>query len=184
MSVRVLSWVWDHSGAKGNDLLVLLAIADNANDEGTAYPGVTLLARKTKLHSRTVQRSLRTLRTHGELKIEFNKGGSDDLPPDKRPNLYTIKGYVATRQIATPDPSGVTETSERGDSGGTRGVAALSPKPSLNRQEPGAVAGLSSVDDRSPCPSDGLLVEAEESISEARKRLAGKPRKTPRRKAS
>lgn len=63
MSVRAISWVWDHSQSCGNDRLVLLAIADCANDEGRqAWPAIATLARKTRLHIRTVERCLHRLR--------------------------------------------------------------------------------------------------------------------------
>jgi hypothetical protein len=39
MSVKVMSWVWDHSRAEGTDRLVLLAIADSAEHDGSdAWP--------------------------------------------------------------------------------------------------------------------------------------------------
>lgn len=177
VSVRVLSWVWDHSQAAGNDRLVLLAIADNANDEGTCWPGVALLAHKTRLHPRTVQRCIASLRKMGELGVEFNKGGKDSWRRDKRPNLYTVTGYVAGRQIVTPLAYGVAEMVERGDRTTPDGVAPVSPKPSFNHQE-------SSSGDRRSDPSDQRLPA--EWAAEARAKLKSVPRKAkkPRRRAS
>ncbi len=47
MSVRVLSWVFDHSPVEHRgDLLVLLVLADHAHDDGTrAFPSVETIAR-------------------------------------------------------------------------------------------------------------------------------------------
>lgn len=38
MSIRVMSSVWANSKQSGNDLLVLLALADFADDRGVAFP--------------------------------------------------------------------------------------------------------------------------------------------------
>jgi hypothetical protein len=49
MSVGMLSRVWKHSKARFGDRLVLLAIADFANDAGEAWPSVETLAKKSRL---------------------------------------------------------------------------------------------------------------------------------------
>ena len=41
--------VWDESKQRGGALLVLLAIADFADDEGKAFPSVQTLAAKSRL---------------------------------------------------------------------------------------------------------------------------------------
>jgi hypothetical protein len=70
-----MSWVWENSKAEGVDRLVLLAVADSANDMGMdAYPSVTTLVRKTGVSERTVQRSLKRLASIGELHIASNAG--------------------------------------------------------------------------------------------------------------
>lgn len=63
MSVRVLNLVWTRSTHKGSELLLLLAIADNADDEGFAFPGIPLLAAKTRLTPRAVQYAMRKILT-------------------------------------------------------------------------------------------------------------------------
>jgi hypothetical protein len=61
LSVRVLNLVWTRSTHKGSELLLLLAIADNADDEGFAFPGIPLLAAKTRLTPRAVQYAMRKI---------------------------------------------------------------------------------------------------------------------------
>lgn len=62
-----MSLVWD-KGPEGHiDRYVLLAIADNANDEGFAHPSITTIAIKTCLSTRTVMRSIQTLESGGWL---------------------------------------------------------------------------------------------------------------------
>lgn len=75
MSVRVMSWVWDHSRSKSTQRLVLLAIADCAADDGAnAYPSMAELMRKTGLSERGVQSAVNGLVELGELKVARNAG--------------------------------------------------------------------------------------------------------------
>lgn len=62
--------VWAYSEAKGNDRLVLLAIADHANDEDRqAWPSIAHLAGKCRLSRSTVKRALARLALNGELRL-------------------------------------------------------------------------------------------------------------------
>lgn len=69
MSMEIMTRVWDHSKQKGTPLLLLLAIADNANHNGVAFPGIPYLARKTRMSERQVQRVLQDLDESGELAV-------------------------------------------------------------------------------------------------------------------
>ena len=77
MSYRISALVWEKSVQKSGNLLVLLAIAEHADDQGSAWPGVPLLARKTRLSRRHVRRCLHALVSSGELEIlpERSPGG-------------------------------------------------------------------------------------------------------------
>jgi len=80
MSVACMSWVFAHSTAAGADRLLLLAIADHANDDGgDAWPSVPTLARKTGTSERTVQRGLSRLEAGGHLAVErcAGRGGTN-----------------------------------------------------------------------------------------------------------
>lgn len=71
-----MTWVWDNSSAGGTERLVLLAIADCADDTGAnAWPSIATLARKTRLDERTVQRVIRRLADAGQLRVEACAGG-------------------------------------------------------------------------------------------------------------
>lgn len=106
-----MSWVWDHSPVGGSELLVLLAIADCASDDGTkAWPSVATLARKCRVDGRTVQRIIRRLSEAGHLVVEASAGGRGSNryavvmtggelstpPADRHP------GQSATGDTATP----------------------------------------------------------------------------------
>jgi hypothetical protein len=81
MSIKVASYVWEHSKQKASALLMLLAIADNANDQGEAFPGVETLAKKTRMSKRNAQDVLTKLEAQGEIAIQERDGNS---------NLYII----------------------------------------------------------------------------------------------
>lgn len=71
-----MTWVWENSTAAGNERLVLLAIADAADDSGRgAYPSIATLARKTRLSQRTIQRTIKKLVDGGHLVVDKNGGG-------------------------------------------------------------------------------------------------------------
>lgn len=91
VSVRVSAWVWDRSTVSGNSLLVLLAIADHANDAGGgAWPSVRTLAAKVRIDERSVRRILRRLETAGMISVDVSGGPGGA-------NVYTV--------LMTPDPS-------------------------------------------------------------------------------
>lgn len=84
MSIKVSSFVWDNSQASEGALLVLLAIADFAHDDGTgAWPTVATLGRKARLSERGVQYAIRRLEELGELVVGYKAG------PGGR-NLYRV----------------------------------------------------------------------------------------------
>lgn len=74
MSIKAMNWYWENSTERGAGLLAILAIADNANDDGEAYPGIPRLAKKIRMTERYTQILLRKLEEKGELKIDTGKG--------------------------------------------------------------------------------------------------------------
>jgi len=112
-----MQWVWTHSQSGGADRLVLLAIADNADDDGgNAWPSIDTLAGKANVSSRTVQRCIDRLVGLGELRVERNAGGSATTASNRRPNRYTIVASLG-RQADTPGQGRQpdTPTTARGD---------------------------------------------------------------------
>jgi hypothetical protein len=74
MSIHVMNEVWSKSQHKGGALNLMLAIADFASDQGSAYPGVPTLAQKIRMSTRNTQLLLRKLEESGELKVEEGAG--------------------------------------------------------------------------------------------------------------
>lgn len=70
MSVKCQTWVWDYSETTGNDRIVLLFVADQADDDGTnSYPSIDRIADKTHLPKRTVMRCVERLERLGALVV-------------------------------------------------------------------------------------------------------------------
>lgn len=67
MSGRATTAVYDHSTHDASRLLVMLAIANAANDAQVAWPGIDEIARNSRISERQAQNILRDLETSGEL---------------------------------------------------------------------------------------------------------------------
>jgi hypothetical protein len=89
MSIKVMTAVWEHSKAAGTDLLVLLALADNSDDDGYAFPSVAHAARKCKISTSTARRHMRRLQALDEL-VVIEGGGRTSTPGGTRSNLYRV----------------------------------------------------------------------------------------------
>ena len=69
MSIRVMTSVWDDARTKAHtELLVLLALADWANDDGHCWPTVAALAAKARLSERATQQILGRLAATGRIR--------------------------------------------------------------------------------------------------------------------
>jgi hypothetical protein len=146
-----MTWVWEHSRAKGGARLVLLAIADSAEDDGSnAWPGISSLKRKCSMSERTVQGHIQTLAELGELRVELQAGGPPDLRKDRRPNRYTV---LMSRGAKSAPRSfhGAQKPASRGAESRGHGVQTSAPNPSLSHPDPSS----SAVDPPAPsCPDD------------------------------
>lgn len=67
MSVKATSWVWYECDVAGPDRMVLLALADFADESGLCFGSWTTLEHKTRLSRRTIARSLTRLEKDGHL---------------------------------------------------------------------------------------------------------------------
>lgn len=80
MSIRLQARVWDITWPTQSQLLVMLKLADHANDEGdNVYPSKSSIAKKAQCSESTVKNTLRALRNCGLLHVvrEGGKGAGN-----------------------------------------------------------------------------------------------------------
>lgn len=117
MSIKAISWGWQNSAQKGGALLVELAIADFADDEGRAWPAIETLAIKARMTPRNVNHIIERKLKPGGLKI-IPGGGRHKTNVFKLPipGNFTLKsfqgnernpetGFLKTLKPISPDPS-------------------------------------------------------------------------------
>ena len=143
MSIKVMSMIFDRYPGGGGDLLLALAIADHAHDDGTnIYPSIKSLSKKTRQSERTVQYQLRKMEESGWIQlVSYEKGGRGKsreyrinpdwiMGADIAPFSIDIKGATDDIKGATDDIKGATDD--------IKGAIAVAPEPSLtitNHQE-------------------------------------------------
>lgn len=72
-----MSWIWEHSAASGSELLILLAMADFADDTGgSIYPSMQTLAKKARMSTDQARRVVHKLIADGLVEL-VQKGGWD-----------------------------------------------------------------------------------------------------------
>lgn len=121
MSLRLMGQVWQSSSQEGGALLVLLALADFAHDDGSgAWPSIHTLALKSRLKDRQVQRVLKQLEAAGEIAITRGAGPGGA-------NLYQVYPPGVTVTPGVKKTPGVTVTP--GVIQYTGGVSSSTPKP-------------------------------------------------------
>ena len=88
MSVRWVQAVFERSRSRSGGRLVMLALADRANDDGVCWPGVADIARRANLSMDQTRRCLRNAEKLGELRIK--KGGGCDANGKGYPSVYQL----------------------------------------------------------------------------------------------
>lgn len=74
VAITVMQWVWNHSQSRHAARLVLLALADRAREDGSAWPSNPELRRMTGLGERAVQTAVIQLAKLGELEVGYQQG--------------------------------------------------------------------------------------------------------------
>ena len=130
--------------------LVLLALADCANDQGECYPSIPHLVSKCSLAERTVQESIAQLEAQGMIRREFRTGratvywvtpNAEQPPQQAHPrSRRTPAPHAPTPAVAAPPPPQQAHPTPA--AGAPRTIKEPSKEPSPKRQAP-AVADVS-----------------------------------------
>src|SRR5215831_587570 len=85
-----MSQVWEDARIQSQaELLVLLALADHARDDGLCWPSIRTIAAKARIEERSAQRILRRLIEKGLIEL-VSQGGC--IEGQNVPNRYKVKG--------------------------------------------------------------------------------------------
>ena len=135
----MISAVWERSKQHGGYLLVLLALADFADDQGCAWPSVATLSRKARLSERQTRRALRHRIKEGEI---VSLGSVGEIRSAGLAKFRKARSTVIAYQIAMPDTDRMSggpltachQTNCPPDAGDRKPLTRASPNPSGNRQ--------------------------------------------------
>jgi len=138
--------VWSVSTQKGSALLLMLAIADHAADDGYCWPKTETLASKIRMSVRTVYRLIDSIEKDGELYVIRNNRNNRyvvTLGIEQDELVEILKGRKeadAIRDILSPDKvTRDTDVTSIGDTDVTSEVTQLChpnhQEPSVNRHE-------------------------------------------------
>ncbi len=136
MSIALMTEVWK-SNLPMTEKMVLLCLADFANDRGECWPAVDTIAGKCSCSDRTVQKAIKSLKDMGCLTIEDAPG-------------KTHRFIINPRISFTPEKSSPPKIRANGVKNIHHRGEARSPKPSLNRKEPSKVKSSAGDDAISP----------------------------------
>jgi hypothetical protein len=124
MSIKIMTYVWKCSPVKGTELLMLLALADNANDDGVCYPSIGYLAHKARINERNAQKTIKSLAKKKLIKVERNAGKSTIHGYTNRYIVFYSDGVSPETPVSVETPLEVSpETPD--------GVSPETPKPSI-----------------------------------------------------
>jgi hypothetical protein len=96
MSLRALTWAWEQELTNPSEKLVLLAIADHANDDGMCWPSMSHVAERCLLSTRQIQRITEQLVDYGLVSRERRKR------PDGTLGTYTYTLNIHRTPMSGP----------------------------------------------------------------------------------
>lgn len=167
MSIKIMTLAWSVAVGDHTDKLVLLALADNANDEGECYPSLTNIASRCEMHRATVVRSIQTLERDGHVSRTVRMGRNTvyQVHPSQPATSSTERLVAQSNQS-----QGATNPSQPA----TSPSPLINPSPSENRHKPSKGkranrSNLETVPDEPP-PSN-LNVEAWHRWEQYRKQI-------------
>jgi hypothetical protein len=168
MSIEVMSRVWKHSKASGTPLLVLLCLADWADDEGECWPSISSVAKKCRLKdARHVKRVI-----HETLEAELGEvvviagAGKSSTKGGVRSNRYRITVHMTDDPptvVDRPPSDGADSGSGTPPDGGSQTpqtVVEGPPDSSMNLQ---LESSLKSVASRVPLQGDLISISSREN---------------------
>jgi hypothetical protein len=136
MSIKMMSLVWEHYPGGGAELLMALAYADHAHDDGSCIrPSVAYIARKTRQSERTVSRILAKMRESKWL-LMVKRGSGRGFASEYRINPLWITNPDKLAGGSENSQKRVTLEVVNPDTRGMKRVTPVSSQPSRIIKEP------------------------------------------------
>ena len=114
MSIRAMNWAWGRKVSSAPKL-VLLALADHTDDDGVCWPGISSVAEKTGLSSRTVRRHVANLVRLGLVAVSKQLRGDGS----QTANLYHLLMSKVSPPPEKTDRGPLTKLTGEGDTADT-----------------------------------------------------------------
>jgi Helix-turn-helix domain len=137
MSIKIMAAVWELDLPQ-NQKLVLLALADHADDRGTCYPSVARIAWKCGYSPRQTQAILKELRSSAVLEPISSLTGGRGLATEYK--IHYEKGAklapFSNERVRPSAPKGCGVARKRVKPRAQKGEVATSPQSSLTVKEP------------------------------------------------
>jgi hypothetical protein len=148
MSITATSYVLNHRFGSSTRKLIMIGIADFANDSGEAWPSIDTLAQRAECSRRTVQESIRQLEKDGDLQIRPNAGQNGchryRIIFRKTEPIYTPKNPSETDRAKSAPPQSfeqVQNSDAQTAKGGADHRPSSAPEPSRTVREPSRERG-------------------------------------------
>ena len=136
MSVKALTWAFDQVTRLPVDKLVLLALADYADHDGTCFPSQDALAKRAMCSVDTVQRSLSRLIVAGMMSKSRRYAATGHRTSDAYAlNLHTTSSGLDRNLRHDPKPQSAAKPKPHLDAETKPQSCGVEDEPSLNRQE-------------------------------------------------
>lgn len=189
MSVRCIDRVWQGSIQQGTRLLVLLALADRAGDDGFCWPGIAEIAQRARISERQAQYHIRALEKDKEIICQVNRGRThsnryivtigltdEEIQETVKEKMKYI-AHIDNRKDATDCTvldKRCNPVQEKVQSSAVKGAIAIAPEPSITVNEP-SISESKLSDSAGEKPSPTLTVAGKEYFKQFNRKRWGTP---------
>jgi hypothetical protein len=96
MSNQAINWALSDTKTKGSERIVLLVLANRANDKNQCWPGFDSISRDAKISRRQVIKIIKRLESLGIITIQHRSDGPKNIT-----NFYTLNGVVSPMTLGS-----------------------------------------------------------------------------------
>lgn len=101
MSVIAMAWAWTINGLGPDTKFVLIALAEQADENGYCWPSQKLIAQRVEMGERTVRHHLKTLQKVGLLTAEVRSSADGRCANAYRLHIGAQPDFAAQADSAT-----------------------------------------------------------------------------------